>query len=58
MVRIKKKKKRGEISEKLLRNLIEENEEVCIVRDIARLRNLTVRVPIPFNIDKINDYMR
>jgi len=43
-------------SEKFLKNLIEENEEVRIVLEISRLTKSTVKAPVPYNIDKTNYY--
>lgn len=43
-------------SEKFIESLIEENDEVRIVRETTRLSKSTVRTPVPYNIDKTNYY--
>lgn len=50
------KKDSRENSEKLLKTLIEENDEVRIVREITRLSQSTIKTSSPYNIDKTNYY--
>ncbi len=52
----KSKKVLKATSEKFLNTLIEENDEVRIVREITRLSKSTVRIPSPYTIDKTNYY--
>lgn len=43
-------------TEKLINRLIEENDEVRLIKEITRLSTSTVKVPVPFSIDKSNYY--
>ncbi|MBI4697963.1 MAG: hypothetical protein HY758_03385 [Nitrospirae bacterium] len=43
-------------SEEYLKHLVEENDEVRIVREITRLSKSTIKIPVPFTIDKTNQY--
>lgn len=44
------------ISEKQLKDLIENNDEVRIVREITRLSKSTIKAPVPYHIDNANYY--
>lgn len=44
------------ISEKYLKDLIENNDEVRIVLEITRLSKSTIKAPVPYNIDNTNYY--
>jgi len=45
-----------ESPDKLIKKLVEENDEVRIIREISRISKSTVKAPTPFIIDKANYY--
>ncbi len=45
-----------ESSDKLIKKLVEESDEVRVVREITRLSKSTVKTPIPYQLDKTNYY--
>jgi hypothetical protein len=52
----KKSKNLKRTTERFINKLIEENDEVRLIKEITRLSTSTVKVPVPFSIDKSNYY--
>ena len=44
------------VSEKHIKDLIENNDEVRMVGEITRLSKSTIKAPVPYHIDNANYY--